>query len=45
MINQFGNALTVHGSVLGLIAALAALAYMLYLLFRPYREAVKLSRI
>ena len=45
MINQFGNALTGNGSVLGLIAALAALAYMLYLLFRPYREAVKLSRI
>ncbi|MGM9661399.1 MAG: ferrous iron transport protein B [Faecousia sp.] len=45
MINQFGNALTGSGNILGLIVATAALAYMLYLLFKPYKEATKLSKV
>ena len=43
MINQFGNAITGHVNIIGLIAAVAVLAFMLYMLFKPYKEATKLS--
>jgi len=43
MINQFGNALTGHLNVIGLVCAIVVLGGMLYMLFRPYKEATKLS--